>query len=334
MKIPFGLHKETNRFMGIDEVKNGLQCGCICPECKMRLKARHGEENEHHFAHHDAAEVECNYSYWVSIRSMAKQIIIEEELQVDYHKLETFVAVPWEKTSQINIMSKKINPKIKEYQFDVEIEASFGKYYIHLLTDVEDIGRTRKHASSQFRKNTFTPYLVLEIDLKEVKKQKNKDARNTLENLIMANTNQKWFSSKASYVITKKVIKPIRVQAYKKETNEIHYSNFYDTELPRVREDNETEKLVKRMIGFYQHMKESYSFKDKLSSDSLSVIYRGKNLWYVSFCNEFFCVSYQDNTFIVYSVIGYAIKRLTSCYYWNDLEISLSSYIVDRDQVL
>lgn len=52
MKVPFGLDKATNRFVGIDEVKNGLACGCICPSCKMQLKARQGEGNEHHFAHH------------------------------------------------------------------------------------------------------------------------------------------------------------------------------------------------------------------------------------------------------------------------------------------
>lgn len=78
-KIPFAFSKKLNRVVGVDEVERGLECGCVCIGCGMELKSRQGETNAHHFAHHEGADEACSYSYWVSIRDLAKQLLRESK---------------------------------------------------------------------------------------------------------------------------------------------------------------------------------------------------------------------------------------------------------------
>ena len=56
------------RMVHVDSVSRGLQCGCTCPNCHEPLLARHGEKNEHGFAHHsDTRGANLNICYMVSI---------------------------------------------------------------------------------------------------------------------------------------------------------------------------------------------------------------------------------------------------------------------------
>ena len=78
--IPFGLSEEDGRFLDVAEVPRGKRCGCICPSCKTPLIARHGNINEWHFAHASRTvylktETECEFSFYVSVRLMARQIV-------------------------------------------------------------------------------------------------------------------------------------------------------------------------------------------------------------------------------------------------------------------
>lgn len=58
----------------------GSACGCICPSCKSPLIARQGQTKVWHFAHvaridHHETEAPCDFSWPVSIRLMARQLI-------------------------------------------------------------------------------------------------------------------------------------------------------------------------------------------------------------------------------------------------------------------
>lgn len=55
-KIPYG-EKEGN-LLHVSQVVSGLNCNCVCPECKSPLIARKGEKTKHHFAHYKVAN--CN----------------------------------------------------------------------------------------------------------------------------------------------------------------------------------------------------------------------------------------------------------------------------------
>jgi len=81
--IPFGLNVSDGEFMDVHDVPRGAKCGCICPSCKTPLIARQGNEKEWHFAHasrsvYEKTENECEFSFYVSVRMMARQIIGDE----------------------------------------------------------------------------------------------------------------------------------------------------------------------------------------------------------------------------------------------------------------
>lgn len=81
--IPFGLDPNTGRLHDVADVPRGKSCGCICASCGLPLVARHGDVNEWHFAHltshgHKNAKKACEFSFFVSVRQMIKQIISEQ----------------------------------------------------------------------------------------------------------------------------------------------------------------------------------------------------------------------------------------------------------------
>ena len=66
-----------NRLMFVDDVPNGLECGCVCPGCKEKLIAKNdGKIREHHFAH--ASNKECITGYQTMIHLLAKAIIFNK----------------------------------------------------------------------------------------------------------------------------------------------------------------------------------------------------------------------------------------------------------------
>ena len=75
IKLPFGLRLD-GRMVDVDAVPRGLECGCICPACKARLVAVHGEVLRHHFRHF-ADDVTCRYARETALHQFAKQIICE-----------------------------------------------------------------------------------------------------------------------------------------------------------------------------------------------------------------------------------------------------------------
>ena len=49
--LPFGQRESDGVFVDVEDVDNGLACGCVCPSCKVKLSAKQGECNAWHFAH-------------------------------------------------------------------------------------------------------------------------------------------------------------------------------------------------------------------------------------------------------------------------------------------
>ena len=64
------------KMVHVDSVPNGLQCKCICPHCREQLLARHGQINEHGFAHHsDKRGANLNICYMVILYKLAEHIL-------------------------------------------------------------------------------------------------------------------------------------------------------------------------------------------------------------------------------------------------------------------
>lgn len=78
--IPFALRERDLALVDVADGPAGIACGCICPSCKSPLIARQGRTKVWHFAHaaridHHETEVPCDFSWPVSIRLMARQLI-------------------------------------------------------------------------------------------------------------------------------------------------------------------------------------------------------------------------------------------------------------------
>lgn len=64
------------KMVHVDSVPNGLQCKCVCPHCREQLLARHGQINEHGFAHHsDKRGANLNICYMVILYKLAEHIL-------------------------------------------------------------------------------------------------------------------------------------------------------------------------------------------------------------------------------------------------------------------
>lgn len=78
--IPFARRKSDEALVDTSEVHRGKTCGCICPSCLSPLIARKGTQKVWHFAHTarangDRTEELCEFSWAVSVRLMARQLL-------------------------------------------------------------------------------------------------------------------------------------------------------------------------------------------------------------------------------------------------------------------
>src|SRR3989337_2264744 len=71
----YGMETSSARIVSIREVKNGLQCECICVNCKEVLIAKQGPKKEWHFAH--VNDKECTWAPEAALHQLAKQIIVK-----------------------------------------------------------------------------------------------------------------------------------------------------------------------------------------------------------------------------------------------------------------
>ncbi|MCQ2452007.1 MAG: hypothetical protein MJ075_02590 [Oscillospiraceae bacterium] len=61
----------------IDEVKNGLQCGCLCPACgAVLIAANGGSQTEHHFRHYHGAD--CGLARETALHLLGKEILLQD----------------------------------------------------------------------------------------------------------------------------------------------------------------------------------------------------------------------------------------------------------------
>lgn len=77
--IPFGLHRETGRYLDITEVSRGSACNCICPGCRTDLIARQGEVKLWHYSHTTDLFGDCD-GLMEAIRGKIIEVVRERHL--------------------------------------------------------------------------------------------------------------------------------------------------------------------------------------------------------------------------------------------------------------
>jgi len=191
-KIPFGLRESDQQYVDIADVPNGNQSGCICPSCKTPLQARQGKIRNWYFAHSskgvsDLTQNECEFSFWVSVLSMAKKVLNSEGTlsTPSYTRFIGFDELLIVDKNEVKI----VNPKIEKNNFDAYCD--FGKYSIGIVFSTPD-----KKYNDIKNSNKLTG--ILEISLREAinnfySKDRSTDYKTILREIIFNNTtNKKW----------------------------------------------------------------------------------------------------------------------------------------------
>lgn len=95
--LSYALNAEK-KLVHIDSVKNGLECGCICPGCKEKLVAKNdGKVREHHFAH--VSGNDCGTGYQTIRHIWGKELIVaNQQVPVALNGKKGFI-----KTNQIGM---------------------------------------------------------------------------------------------------------------------------------------------------------------------------------------------------------------------------------------
>lgn len=349
MLIPFGYRKETDEYVDVDDVENGLACNCICPSCEMRLEARHGDEREHHFKHHVKAEKECDFSYWVAVRSMAKQILEQSTfLNVDVERL--FTDTPW-KNQIIQLDIFAINPRRKPHGFDFELLTSIGYVHIYFVTpENESAGRHRLHIKNQ--PDYFTADLILEIDLTTLSSVK-KYAKNRLEKLIIDELDSKtWVAPK--YPFKPKPIKPVKQEQTVRPTriiNEIVSKNIIvEEDIPNYKksyvvhkelldafglvEDQLIREYIRTLNVAIEFYKSQISVKyiEAVRTKKFSIVYTGMNLYFISYENEFYGVAKLGRHYI-YQIIDDMVVFIGKSLSLENAPNEIDKYLCERDNI-
>jgi len=183
-KIPYALSLDSHHLVGVDDGVQGLSCNCICPSCSIRLEAIQGNIRIHHFRHHDKAADDCKYSYWVSVRDLAKQIFRElKYIQCKNTPVDSKKAV------------KDMNAR---YKFDILEEKKLHEKYgmdIFFISDIGLLGITfltpEKRERNDEALSSDANYHILEVDLTSIQNMQNYTI-NALKELI-ENPNSKRF---------------------------------------------------------------------------------------------------------------------------------------------
>lgn len=137
--VPFGLRIRDRSFVDISDVVRGKRCGCICPSCHTPLIARQGEEKQWHFAHAtrkvDNTDKECDFSFFVSVRMMARQVI-ETGIRIALPQYKCTVARQAKGTQfkEKFLVAKQTTIELE----DVHKEAPFSNCIVDIVGKVED----------------------------------------------------------------------------------------------------------------------------------------------------------------------------------------------------
>ena len=136
--LAFGLL--AGNVVHVDEVENGLACGCVCPACGVRLIAKHGQKQAHHFAHDSGNE--CSSVLQTALHLAAKAILMRDKRMLLPGLKETATAV--DAIGHVHEVTRSTQPKMVTFDQVTEevrfvsiipdIMATFGDS--HLIVEV------------------------------------------------------------------------------------------------------------------------------------------------------------------------------------------------------
>jgi ribosomal protein S27AE len=202
-KLVYGL--KDNILYHIDEVDNGINCNCVCPNCGGKLLAKHGEVKEHHFAH-EAKECDITIAQETALHIIAKEIISEMKYIVLPKVIieDTFAFYSKEEYRKI-INKENLIFKIEKYKEinknvdNVVVEKYIGNIKPDIVIEIDgkqilcEIAVTHFIDEEKKQKIINLDIPTIEIDLSQYKKTVNNLGKEDLKNIIVKDTmHKKW----------------------------------------------------------------------------------------------------------------------------------------------
>ena len=248
-----------NNLKHISEVKNGLNCSCICPSCEKKLIAKNGGKKKvHHFAHYESNE--CKYGVQTSIHLAAKNIFTKIKsikipevnvwLKVEIEDEHLGIIshgefIKFKDEHYVEFVDVKTEKKLHSYIPDVVLVFSSGKRLIVEIAVTHFVGREKLENIKDSKVS------AIEIDLSDIK---NDFSLEELEKIIIHHTSKKtWLyndyisnNQKAISQIEKETERLIlelkeRTEAQKQEREE------------KRRKEEEEQYIKERLRGMEQH---------------------------------------------------------------------------------
>lgn len=131
---------EEGVIVHVDSVPGGDKCGCVCPCCHEHLLARHGELNEHGFAHHSNTRgTNLKICYMVTMYKLAEQII---KTRKKIHAPSYYGIFPEKDLEFVNVRIDNRYDR-EDKQPDVIATTTEGNQYIIEFTFVQKIQRRK-----------------------------------------------------------------------------------------------------------------------------------------------------------------------------------------------
>lgn len=161
----------------ISDVKSGLECSCICPQCHSVLVAHKGKKNIHHFKHYNSKE--CETGYQTSLHLLAKEIISNEKrfiippVSYSFNYNNKFIDIP-----ETEVTIDKVELEIKTGDIIPDIVLYHGKQIL-----LVEIYVTHKIDEEKLNKIKSLGLSTIEIDLSQTDREISyEDLRNILIN--------------------------------------------------------------------------------------------------------------------------------------------------------
>lgn len=112
----------SGKLVHVDDVPNGLKCGCHCPCCNERLEAQNaGERKTHHFSH--ASGCDCSGAYESMLHLLAKEKVMSAFLEGGEFWIEYSFSEVCDHLSNCPLADIYNNPNCKAYvdkRFDLK----------------------------------------------------------------------------------------------------------------------------------------------------------------------------------------------------------------------
>lgn len=323
----------TGELIGIDKAEKGINCQCACYSCKGELIAKQGESNQWHFAHHHNSKTQCEYSFWVVCRDLAKQIFSSE-----VHPIRTIAISHQIGSKEISRISFE-DTKIDDITFDLSFYAKdIGRIFVYFLTPEYN----RNHLSNM---DAFSENILL-INLADALSQKDSITAFLYQTIIDGTLAKNYFDKRKAppvYKLTNSLFDEIeeeeneeklKLEIIKNTPNLSNYkpSIFKETlNLPEF--EINTSKLSPKDIICISSLNEIFiSFVKKYGYDNnKSYVYKeidnnGK-VYFISYKNIFLGYAILENKYVVFVPRNNSIEPIMATPFRDSIPRIIRKYL-------